>query len=145
MAPPFRLLYRDYDDAIGGLREDFFVEMLQRSSIELHYLKTTRGAKTPDYLVEHNDKRLVIEIGGPGKGHNQFKGVQTDLKLVLSHTDVATEKSVPLFLAGFLAPWGVRRNSSWCSWIMRRGARTKVRRPTERDGVSRRHHHGDWS
>lgn len=25
---PFRLLYRDWDECIGGIREDFFAEML---------------------------------------------------------------------------------------------------------------------
>ena len=38
MAPPCRLLYRDPDDAIGGLREDYFVEMLRQSGHEFGYL-----------------------------------------------------------------------------------------------------------
>lgn len=112
MTPPFRLLYRDYDEAIGGLREDYFVEMLRQGGASLQYLKTTRGAKTPDYLVELDGQRLVIEIGGPGKGHEQFKGVQADRKLVLAHTDMPTDRAVPLFLAGFLPAVTSSRNEA---------------------------------
>lgn len=102
LTPPFRLLFREYDDAIGGLREDFFVQVLAQSGIPCHYLKTTRGMKTPDYLVEQDGKRLVIEVGGKGKGREQFKGITADSKLVFADVDVVTGKSVPLFLAGFL-------------------------------------------
>lgn len=102
MAPPCRLLYRKPDDAIGGLREDFFVEMLRQAGIEFGYLKSTRGAKTPDYLVSGGSDKLVVEIGGKGKGREQFKGVKIDRKLVFAHTDAPTGGRLPLFLAGFL-------------------------------------------
>ena len=102
MAPPCRLLYRERDDAIGGLREDFFVEMLQQAGIQFNYLKSTRGAKTPDYLVSGGPDKLVVEIGGKGKGREQFKGVNIDRKLVFAHTDEPTGARLPLFLAGFL-------------------------------------------
>ncbi len=101
MAPPCRLLYKELPEAIGGLREDFFVEMMAQAAIPFHYLKSTRGAKTPDYLVEGPDK-LVIEIGGKGKGREQFKGVQAGQKLILAHTDIPDEKRIPLFLLGFI-------------------------------------------
>ncbi|MDT8390613.1 MAG: AAA family ATPase [Lentisphaeria bacterium] len=106
MAPPCRLLYRDAEDAIGGLREDFFVEMLRQSEHEVAYLKSTRGAKTPDYLV--TDKQipgtppLVVEVGGKGKGREQFKGIDIDRKLVFAHADAPAAGKIPLFLAGFL-------------------------------------------
>jgi predicted AAA+ superfamily ATPase len=102
LAPPCRLLYRDYDGALGGLREDFFAEALTQAAVPFHYLKSTRGAKTPDYLVEHDGERLVIEVGGRGKGRTQFKGIQTGQKIVLAHTDRPKDDAVPLFLAGFL-------------------------------------------
>jgi len=101
MAPPCRLLYRESDDAIGGLREDFFVEMLRQAGIEFGYLKSTRGAKTPDYLVRSGPDKLVVEIGGKGKGREQFKGVKVGRKLVFAHTDVPVQGRLPLFLAGF--------------------------------------------
>ncbi|MFA5247240.1 MAG: AAA family ATPase, partial [Candidatus Micrarchaeia archaeon] len=49
-APPYRLLYKPYEDCIGALREDFFVDAISRLGLDLNYLKGTRGEKTPDYL-----------------------------------------------------------------------------------------------
>lgn len=103
MAPPCRLLYRSYDDAIGGLREDFFAEALRQAGIGFHYLKSTRGRKTPDFLIDDSHDKLVVEIGGKGKGREQFKGIKIDRKLVLAHTDVPNDKQLPLFMLGYLA------------------------------------------
>ncbi len=100
MTPPYRLLFKPYQDAIGGLREDFAVETLTQAAIPFHYLKSTRGAKTPDYVVEALTGKLVVEIGGRGKGREQFKNFHADRKLVLAHTLVPDEKRVPLFLLG---------------------------------------------
>ena len=102
MTPPCRLLYRDPEDAMGGLREDFFVDMLRQAGIGLSYLKSTRGEKTPDYLVAGGPDKLVVEIGGRGKGRQQFKGIEIDRKLVFAHTDVPTASTIPLFLIGYL-------------------------------------------
>jgi predicted AAA+ superfamily ATPase len=68
LTPPIRLLYRDYEDCIGGLREDFAVQMLKEKGFNLYYLKGPKGEKRPDYLIEIDDKKIVIEIGGKGKG-----------------------------------------------------------------------------
>ncbi|NQT93500.1 MAG: ATP-binding protein [Lentisphaerae bacterium] len=103
MTPPCRLLYRDPDDAIGGLREDFFVDMLRQAGGEFSYLKSTRGQKTPDYLIAGGPDKLVVEIGGKGKGREQFKGVDIDRKLVFAHTDTPADGRIPLFMAGYLA------------------------------------------
>ncbi len=102
MAPPSRLLYRDYDDAVGGLREDYFVEAMRQAGIRLQYLKSTRGAKTPDYLIEDAPKKIAIEIGGPGKGRQQFKGVKIDRKIIFAHTAAPEKQRLPLFLPGYL-------------------------------------------
>lgn len=102
MTPPCRLLYRDPEDAIGGLREDFFVDMLRQAGIDINYLKSTRGKKTPDYLVAGGPDKLVVEIGGPGKGRQQFKGIEIDRKLVFSHKDAPTPNTVPLCLIGYI-------------------------------------------
>jgi len=99
---PYRLLYRDYGDAIGGLREDFFAEAMRQAEIPFSYLKGTRGQKTPDYLMEHDGEKLVIEIGGQGKGRGQFKGVKPDRKLILTHGDRSDGMYRPLFLLGYL-------------------------------------------
>jgi predicted AAA+ superfamily ATPase len=103
MAPPCRLLYRDPEDALGGLREDFFVNMLRQAGVEISYLKSTRGRKTPDYLIAGGPDKLVVEIGGAGKGRQQFKGIEIDRKLVFAHTDTPTANSIPLFMIGYLA------------------------------------------
>ena len=103
MAPPCRLLYRDYEEALGGLREDFFAEAMKQAGLKFQYLKSTRGAKTPDYLIESGPDRLVVEIGGKGKGRSQFKGVNYDRKLIFAHTDTPDAKRLPLFLLGYLA------------------------------------------
>jgi predicted AAA+ superfamily ATPase len=103
MAPPTRLLYRDYEDAVGGLREDFAVEAMKQAGLRFEYLKSTRGAKTPDYLVADAGGRLAIEIGGKGKGREQFKGVEIDRKLVFSHGSAPEGPRLPLFMLGFLS------------------------------------------
>ena len=100
---PYRLLYRDFEDAIGGLREDFFAETMRQAAIPFSYLKSTRGKKTPDYLVELDGEKLVIEVGGRGKGREQFKGITVDQKLILAHGDRADGFYRPLLLLGYLA------------------------------------------
>jgi predicted AAA+ superfamily ATPase len=100
MALPYRLLYRDIEDCIGGLREDFFAEMMRHSSAPIHYLKTKRGAKTPDYLLSDG---TVIEVGGKGKGFTQFKDVVADRKYIFAHSDQADGIKRPLFMLGYLA------------------------------------------
>ncbi len=102
MLLPFRLLYRDWDQCIGAIREDFFAEMLTMKGYKFHYLKTKRGAKTPDFLVEYENDRIVIEIGGKGKGREQFKGIKVEKKLILTHETEAGGDRKPLSLLGFL-------------------------------------------
>lgn len=103
MAPPCRLLYRETREAIGGLREDFFAEAMQLAGLEFSYLKSTRGAKTPDFLIRDDSAELVAEIGGPGKGRSQFKGVSVDRKQIFAHIPVPAGDQIPLFMLGFLA------------------------------------------
>ncbi len=99
---PYRLLYRDLSDAIGGLREDFFAEAMRQAQMDFSYLKSTRGQKTPDYLVDHGGEKLAIEIGGEGKGRQQFKGVTPDRKLIFTHSERSDGMYRPLFLLGYL-------------------------------------------
>ncbi|HUX40134.1 MAG TPA: hypothetical protein VMV83_03115 [Rectinemataceae bacterium] len=104
MEPPYRLLYRDYEDCIGALREDFFALALAQHGIPFSYAKSTRGEKTPDFLVERGGRRIVMEVGGRGKGRSQFKGLEYDAKIVLAHgIDVVTEPGMrlPLHCLGF--------------------------------------------
>jgi hypothetical protein len=103
MTPPNRLLYRDFEDAVGGLREDYFVETMKQAGIRFQYLKSTRGAKTPDYLIKDTATKLAVEIGGPGKGRQQFKGINIDRKIVFAHSPVPEKGRLPLFLIGYLS------------------------------------------
>lgn len=105
MTVPYRLLYKPYEEAIGALREDFFATMLTASGTTFHYLKSTRGAKTPDYLISLDDGEIVLEIGGKGKGRQQFKGIEIEKKVILSHTDEPIRQGIwrSLFLIGMIA------------------------------------------
>jgi predicted AAA+ superfamily ATPase len=102
MIPPIRLLYRDLEDALGGLREDYFAEAMNQAGIRFQYLKSTRGTKTPDYLIEDESDKLVVEIGGPGKGRQQFKGIQIDSRIIFTHSSMPQKGRLPLFLLGYL-------------------------------------------
>ena len=101
-SPPYRLLYNDYEYIIGGLREDFCVEMLSNAKIEFHYLKSTRGSKTPDFLVRDKQGDIVLEVGGKGKGRSQFKGIKVDRKIILAHDERIDDLYRPLHLLGYL-------------------------------------------
>lgn len=96
--PPYRLLYRQYDDCIGDLREDFFVDAVSRLNMEVGYLKGTRGEKTPDYLVGD----MVCEIGGRNKGRSQFKGYSGKNKIIFTHPGMLDDIRRPLFFIGML-------------------------------------------
>ncbi len=99
---PFRLLHKEIDQCIGALREDFFAETALMKGYTFHYLKTKRGAKTPDFLVDYENGEVVIEIGGKGKGRSQFKGIQVDKKLILSGHTKLNPYGKPLVLFGFI-------------------------------------------
>lgn len=101
LAPPYRLLYRDYQDALGGLREDFFAEAMRQRGSEFWYLKTKRGAKTPDFVIESEDMEpTVIEIGGRGKKTAQFKDFNTGQRFIFTHSDDDSGLRRPLFMLG---------------------------------------------
>jgi uncharacterized protein len=102
MAVPYRLLFRSFDEAKGALREDFFVEALRGLECALAYLKTTRGKKTPDFFVHTSAGDVVVEVGGKGKGHSQFKGVRVDQKIIFTHEPGKRANQYPLFLVGLL-------------------------------------------
>jgi len=101
MALPYRLLYKPLDEAIGGLREDFFVEAFRALGKEVFYLKSMRGQKTPDYFIRDFED-IVFEVGGKGKGRSQFKGVGIKRKIIFADGYDVTDIRRPLFLAGLL-------------------------------------------
>ena len=70
--------------------------------IDFHYLKSTRGSKTPDFLVRDKQGNIVFEVGGKGKGRSQFKGIKVKRKIILTHDDRIDGLYRPLHLLGFL-------------------------------------------
>ncbi len=100
---PYRLLYREFGRALGAMREDFCVEALAAAGISARYLKSSRGRKTPDFLVETPSGKLALEVGGRGKSMRQFKGITLDRKLVLVHADESEGPRRPLYLLGYLS------------------------------------------
>jgi len=106
---PIRLLYRSFEDCIGELREDFFALAMAQHAIDFHYVKSTRGSKTPDFILNMEDLRVVVEVGGKGKGRSQFKGLEYDKKIILYHQSGSKRKPivpvpgdrVPLHCIGF--------------------------------------------
>ena len=54
------------------------------------YAKSTRGSKTPDFLIDIDGESIVVEVGGRGKGRSQFKGIEYARKTVLFHDSPAT-------------------------------------------------------
>jgi len=102
---PYRLLECEYDDCIGGLREDFAVHCMLQAGLKIKYLKSKRGAKTPDFLVTDSDgTKSIVEIGGANKSYSQFKGIsEKHTKMVFGdHADLS-KNTLPLGLLGFLS------------------------------------------
>ncbi len=98
MAPPYRLIYKPYEDCIGALREDFFVDAAKRLKMEFDYLKGLRGNKTPDYVLDD----VICEVGGASKGKKQFKGFSAKKKLIFTQPGTIDDMRRPLFFAGML-------------------------------------------
>jgi predicted AAA+ superfamily ATPase len=105
MRLPYRLLFMPYQQAIGSLREDFFAEMMSICGKEISYLKSTRGEKTPDFLVRHESIDWIVEIGGRGKRREQFKNIVKSDKqnLILAQGSDLKTSQRPLFMLGYLA------------------------------------------
>ena len=102
MSLPYRLLYQGFEQSVGGLREDFFAQTCKMSSKNIAYLKSTVGAKTPDYVL--SGENLVFEIGGRGKGRSQFKGFKAERKILLIDSyDINTPDKKPLFALGLVS------------------------------------------
>jgi len=99
---PFRLLYKSYNESIGAIREDFFAETLRMKDMAFSYLKTKRGAKTPDFLIKTESESIILEVGGKGKGRQQFKGIKGNKKMILTDSAETDGIKRPLFLMGLL-------------------------------------------
>mgnify|MGYP001193160318 FL=1 len=90
----------DDDRLTGAMREEFFIHHILGAGLTVNYLKSMRGQKLPDYMLFFKDQKLIIEIGGAGKGASQFKGIEGKEKLIL--TQPGSPNGIPLILFGFL-------------------------------------------
>jgi hypothetical protein len=90
----------DQDRLTGSAREEFFIHHITGAGFSVNYLKSLRGQKLPDYVLYHQERKLIIEIGGAGKGASQFKGIDAREKLIL--TQPGSPGRIPLILLGFL-------------------------------------------
>jgi predicted AAA+ superfamily ATPase len=61
---------------IGALREELAVFSFIGRGWNVSTIKGMK--KSPDYIVEKNGERCVVEIGGPSKGRNQLKEINAD-------------------------------------------------------------------
>jgi hypothetical protein len=62
------------------------------------HIKKPMGEKTPDYSMDD----VVFEIGGPGKGHSQFKGFKMKRKIILTQPGILDHVRRPLFFMGLI-------------------------------------------
>ena len=98
------MLYQNFSDALGDLREDYTAEALKAANINFHYLKNKRGEKTPDFLIETLKGQTIIEIGGKNKSTKQFKGLKDNIpKYVFKHGGPYSKDKLPLCLLGTLS------------------------------------------
>ncbi len=104
MTAPYRLLYRPVSEAAEALHQDFFATMMAAAGIPYFYLKSTRGAKTPNFLVSLRSGEVVVEIKGKGRGIRRFKGIKAEKRAVFSRSGGKEAKGLqrPLFLLGML-------------------------------------------
>jgi len=91
LAFPFRAYFntvKSRQPDIGALREEFFVNHVDN----ICYMKTERGAKTPDFKIDD----VVFEVGGPGKTFKQ------KADYLVKDAALIEERTIPLFLFGFM-------------------------------------------
>jgi hypothetical protein len=88
----------------GAIREESFVQMISKiPSLQLFYLKSQRGARTPDYLVIYKGKKIIFEVGGKGKSFKQFKGIDKEFdRYTVNYPGITSENKIPLLLFGFM-------------------------------------------
>ena len=74
-----------------------------QSYLELYYLKSKRGRKTPDFYVRKPEEdSCIIEIKGKKKGFLQFKGIKAERKIIATYPFISKPNAIPLYEFGFL-------------------------------------------
>jgi len=88
--------------ALGELANDLSRRIVLRHLYPFsfrEYLLFTKDIEIPELTL--NDI-MVVEIGGKGKGREQFKGIKVEKKLILSHSPEVRGNKKPLSLLGFI-------------------------------------------
>lgn len=58
---------------------------LRQHGVSFKYAKSSRSAKTPDFVLQTPRGTVVLEVGGKGKGRTRFKDLAYDRKVVAYH------------------------------------------------------------
>jgi predicted AAA+ superfamily ATPase len=103
LMPPIRLLHRPMDEVEGGLREDFFAMAMRQAGIPIQYLKSTTGKKTPDFLIQHRDRKLFLKSAARVRPFPNSKACKPIRKIILAPDIAPTQDQIPLHLMGFLS------------------------------------------
>ncbi len=105
----FKIPFRSYlsnqqqNVLLGAVKEDFFVDAVRNKRIKTFYLKNKRGRKLPDFMIDMEEKRYIVEIGGKSKGFSQFKGISDKYnKIIATYPYLKKDNSIPLFYFGFI-------------------------------------------
>jgi len=72
---------------IGALREELAVFCLKRRGWQVHTIKGMK--RSPDFVIEKGERRIIIEIGGMSKGAAQLAGLSGET-LVLNERQLIT-------------------------------------------------------
>lgn len=64
----------------GAMREELAVFFLEERGWKVSTIKGMK--KSPDYVAEKNGKKMVVEIGGEGKGRGQLAGFRGEKLLI---------------------------------------------------------------
>jgi uncharacterized protein len=102
---PFRSYLSDLQPKIllGAIKEDFFAGIMKNNRIKVFYLKNKRGKKLPDFIIDVENMKYVIEIGAKSKTSAQFKKIPDKYKKIIAAYPYAKrDHSIPLFVFGFL-------------------------------------------
>ncbi len=68
------LLYRSFNECIGEIREDFFALAMAQHGVPFTYAKTTRGMKTPDFVLNEDDVRSSSMWEGKERAEPSSRG-----------------------------------------------------------------------
>jgi uncharacterized protein len=104
--PPFRNVYlknKDFKENLGAYREEFLVENLKMNKVQFNYLKGNRGEKMPDYLLNIDNIKYIIEVGGQNKSRVQIAKLKDEKnKYILTYPSNLKIPYKPLIFVGFL-------------------------------------------